>query len=720
MNRRGVCGRWEQDGPKVGVGGAVEGGHEEVLSAFHALRVTSSGADDRCVERIVEGQGELVSGSHDSVSSSVPVDRSATGAESIMFGSQAAPVLYSRIHTARVDGSPAAMVREGLQGPVHTEARISPRDTEQVAAENALLSQNLFLGDECARNPTSALATALADATAVFFQSSINGCDTSSSHPCCVENGPLQFTKPGACVASRGTDATGGAPTQSLRDKTDQPARRARKIRECRPSEDVGGGKQSLSTGDGGAVPLKGLGTQTTATLELLECGVCCEAMQSPIFQCVEGHTLCRSCKARVQQCPVCRSPDLDIRCRALERLADRLVDLPCRYRSFGCKDLLAYTQRQAHEQQCLYRPMQCPEARERALSVWILKRPSGPFASSVTAEFTNCTLSTDSCGFLDGEQEPLVKIGGAACQFEGSGEGLVRHLVRVHGYRVIESSHIRTRCTCQNSRTGLARRSKQVLEDLAQQEKRMRPRKKNSENKKDTLRRTVEGFAGGSAGLRSCGGEEEVAASTSCTGRRNQERSPSSGTGGRGSEGYDSAPEGESSGSVERGEADGVTEEQAGSATNGSSDSGGSGGMSEGCASARRSGRSTDLPASCEESRPQCLWQRDIYHCYGKYFVLRMHRRPEPEPQYYISLCVLHAKHHSNKYILRVSGNHRTYSFEGPVWTAGRGAAEIERVKDCLILPENIALFLSGAKGSENDLSLMDLTIVGDILPPE
>lgn len=338
--------------------------------------------------------------------------------------------------------------------------------------------------------------------------------------------------------------------------------------------------------------------------------------------------------------------------------------------------------------------------------------------SSSVSSEQWNGTPSADTGAFLDGAQEPLVRLGGAVCQFEGTGEDLVRHLVGVHGYRVIESSHICARCTSQNSRIGLARRSKQVLEGREQQDEITRSRT-NKEKKKGILRGSVERLGDGSAGSPTFGNGEESAESRCCSGRRSQETSPSLGTGGD-SEGLVSRTERDGVTAVERGEGIAAVGEQARSTARGSGDSGGSGGMSEECVSAQTNGQGRGPPASCEESHSQFLWQRDIYHCYGKYFVLRVHRRAEPEPQYYISLCVLHTKHHSNKYVLRVSGNHRTYSFEGPVWTAGRGAAEIERVKDCLILPENIALFLSGAKGSENDLSLMNLTIVGEILPPE
>ncbi|KAJ8494131.1 hypothetical protein OPV22_015852 [Ensete ventricosum] len=69
---------------------------------------------------------------------------------------------------------------------------------------------------------------------------------------------------------------------------------------------------------------------------ELLECPVCSNAMFPPIQQCPSGHTLCFSCKNKVNnKCPICRKEIGNIRCLALEKLA--------------------------HETRCIYRPYTCP-----------------------------------------------------------------------------------------------------------------------------------------------------------------------------------------------------------------------------------------------------------------------------------------------------------------------------------------------------------------------
>ncbi|KAG0501149.1 hypothetical protein HPP92_001221 [Vanilla planifolia] len=56
-----------------------------------------------------------------------------------------------------------------------------------------------------------------------------------------------------------------------------------------------------------------------TSIHELLECPVCTNSMYPPIHQCPNGHTLCLTCKTRVQnRCPTCRQELGDIRFRLL------------------------------------------------------------------------------------------------------------------------------------------------------------------------------------------------------------------------------------------------------------------------------------------------------------------------------------------------------------------------------------------------------------------
>ncbi|KAL8159472.1 hypothetical protein V2J09_001009 [Rumex salicifolius] len=85
--------------------------------------------------------------------------------------------------------------------------------------------------------------------------------------------------------------------------------------------------------------------------------------MYPPIHQCPNGHTLCFHCKARVgNSCPTCRNELGNIRCLALERVAESL-ELPCRYHNMGCHDISPYYGKPKHEFNCSFRPFNCPYA---------------------------------------------------------------------------------------------------------------------------------------------------------------------------------------------------------------------------------------------------------------------------------------------------------------------------------------------------------------------
>ncbi|KAL8426379.1 hypothetical protein Efla_007326 [Eimeria flavescens] len=287
-----------------------------------------------------------------------------------------------------------------------------------------------------------------------------------------------------------------------------------------------------------------------------------------------EGHTLCCSCRGRLSVCPTCRSPELSIRCRALEVLAQCLTDIPCRFASFGCTYTMKYTEAPQHESRCLRRPLAC--------------------------------LHADN-----------------GCAFEASPHQLAEHLLQQHGYEYKPTSSIQFACTPSNCRGS----------------KRLGPSAKASSSSSSST---------GSA--------------AAANGSRQQQQQ----------------------------------QHQAEQAEEGREEE----------------------PAFSLDGCESFVWQQQLYHCFGKYFVLRVHRRVEAEASFYISLLALHPRHHCSRYSLQVSGNHRTYSFHGPVWSAARGPQELERVKDCLLLPENIALFLSGAKGSEQNLNSINLNITGEILP--
>ncbi|KAJ9553415.1 hypothetical protein OSB04_017460 [Centaurea solstitialis] len=96
---------------------------------------------------------------------------------------------------------------------------------------------------------------------------------------------------------------------------------------------------------------------------QLLQCPLCTIPMHPPIHQCQNGHTLCSTCKTRVHNmCPTCRQELGDIRCLALEKVAQSL-ELPCIYCSLGCPGIYPYYSKLKHETVCKFRPYSCPYA---------------------------------------------------------------------------------------------------------------------------------------------------------------------------------------------------------------------------------------------------------------------------------------------------------------------------------------------------------------------
>ncbi|KAG8084786.1 hypothetical protein GUJ93_ZPchr0010g7977 [Zizania palustris] len=125
----------------------------------------------------------------------------------------------------------------------------------------------------------------------------------------------------------------------------------------------AGGGGAGAAAGGAVAGGGAGGGPPPTSVHELLECPVCTNSMFPPIHQCQNGHTLCSTCKARVHnRCPTCRQELGDIRCLALEKVAESL-ELPCKYCSLGCPDIFPYYSKIKHEAQCSFRPYTCPYA---------------------------------------------------------------------------------------------------------------------------------------------------------------------------------------------------------------------------------------------------------------------------------------------------------------------------------------------------------------------
>jgi hypothetical protein len=85
--------------------------------------------------------------------------------------------------------------------------------------------------------------------------------------------------------------------------------------------------------------------------LSILDCPICMDTFNGPIFQCKEGHTICKSCKSKLPQsagrkkCPSCKGTLGNIRCRALETMIE---NMSCHVRTKAAT-LLAKAQSSKH-----------------------------------------------------------------------------------------------------------------------------------------------------------------------------------------------------------------------------------------------------------------------------------------------------------------------------------------------------------------------------------
>jgi len=93
---------------------------------------------------------------------------------------------------------------------------------------------------------------------------------------------------------------------------------------------------------------------------ERMECPICERIALPPIMQCRNGHIVCNTCRHKVRDCPVCREADIDVRNLFAEK-AILYLPIPCINKQFGCKEEVPYSEKETHENNCTFRPFNCP-----------------------------------------------------------------------------------------------------------------------------------------------------------------------------------------------------------------------------------------------------------------------------------------------------------------------------------------------------------------------
>ena len=92
-----------------------------------------------------------------------------------------------------------------------------------------------------------------------------------------------------------------------------------------------------------------------------LECVVCLDTPGlDPIYQCEQGHLLCKSCHGKLTDCPICKAKLGNTRCLAAEKI---LAKYPrrCEFQAHGCSIKLPKTAIEDHQMVCIYKPLRCP-----------------------------------------------------------------------------------------------------------------------------------------------------------------------------------------------------------------------------------------------------------------------------------------------------------------------------------------------------------------------
>jgi len=90
-------------------------------------------------------------------------------------------------------------------------------------------------------------------------------------------------------------------------------------------------------------------------------CNICTSFMYDEIFQCNNGHILCKNCKNKIRNCPQCRINMIDIRCLYLEKMR-ALVEVPCKNSVYGCDSKMYLDDMNSHlENTCKYQQYSCP-----------------------------------------------------------------------------------------------------------------------------------------------------------------------------------------------------------------------------------------------------------------------------------------------------------------------------------------------------------------------
>ncbi|GJN05965.1 hypothetical protein PR202_ga23644 [Eleusine coracana subsp. coracana] len=97
---------------------------------------------------------------------------------------------------------------------------------------------------------------------------------------------------------------------------------------------------------------------------EVLDCPICSEPLEPPIFQCALGHLICSTCYNKIPKLKKChhcsRKCDYN-RCYGIENIIGS-IQVPCSNSKYGCAIKTSYSEKEDHKRTCPNAPCFCPE----------------------------------------------------------------------------------------------------------------------------------------------------------------------------------------------------------------------------------------------------------------------------------------------------------------------------------------------------------------------
>ena len=96
---------------------------------------------------------------------------------------------------------------------------------------------------------------------------------------------------------------------------------------------------------------------------QCLECPVCMDFLCAPVYQCINGHSICAHCSKNILShsnetnsvCPICRSSfSREFRNFSLEKILENIT-ITCKFE--GCKENIKLSDRIEHQNICQLNP---------------------------------------------------------------------------------------------------------------------------------------------------------------------------------------------------------------------------------------------------------------------------------------------------------------------------------------------------------------------------